>query len=36
MCDHAQPSFALSCYIFSVTACVLTHRACAFSLNNSP
>ena len=28
---------ALSCIIFSVlTACISTHRACAFSLNNSP
>lgn len=34
--DHAQASCSVVRYIFSVTACVLTHRACAFSLNNSP
>lgn len=34
--DHAQASCSVVRYIFSVTACVSTHRACAFSLNNSP
>ena len=34
--DHAQASCSVVHYIFSVTACVSTHRACAFSLNNSP